>query len=666
MSGLASLVNVLAATALGYAASALLWLQRISDGFNLRYSDTHSLMLVEADGYFHLFRSQELLAGKAHWLSEPALSALGAALQLVTRLPLEFVAFWLPVALATASGLWIWSWGRLLRLPLPYTAFAGFIVCLVPEFFLRASPGWYDTDPGIAFFWHGCLFATACLGLSPGRPRLKHVLLLTTCALLLGWWWKPGVIMLPLCLLLWGATFAFSEDRHWRHIRIATSVVLILCGGLFLLLPATVLPSWVMDYRNFLTTHAAMLFGTTSDAVFLSISELTPLSIGDILSGLGGNTVAGSLALGSTALLCWRFPRPCMFFLPSLACIGLSLLAERVLYFAALPVALGVGLLPELLPWLKTRLAFGSRLPSAKACTRLAWGISLGIVVSLGYEIHTVTLSIYFQEPQDRIALALKRIAPPDSRLWNWWDDGYFLAARGGHRPLFDGGSQAPRMSYIAAHPLVSDDPRFARRWIRFFALHGEEALAHLAKPWGDTAAVWRNLDTVFSAQDMKTALAALPPTELSADWFAPAGRVFLYLPQRFLLLSKWWIGLGGSPTPDATTFRPHIDAFKRTNFQYKPESAQVILPQEVINKGYKDFGGVFLTSRTPLTPPWGGGVPGPYLVTSELTPWLYIVDEPAIASVGFRLLAPGGEQLPGFAPVLVQYASAGLWEVLP
>ena len=91
-----------------------------------------------------------------------------------------------------------------------------------------------------------------------------------------------------------------------------------------------------------------------------------------------------------------------------------------------------------------------------------------------------------------------------------------------------------------------------------------------------------------------------------------------------------------------------------------------MILPEEAIKKGYKDFGGVFLTSRTPLAPPWGGDKPGPYVVTSDFTPWLYIVDEDAIRSVGFRLLAPGDMRLPGFAPLLVNYAYGGLWEVLP
>jgi len=661
---LRSCLLVLAASALGGGVATAIWFGRALSGFDLRYSDSRMPMLVEADGYFHLHRAQELLAGKAGWLGEPGLSALGAALHVLTRMPLELVAFCLPCLMGIACGLWIHTWGRLLSMTPGQRALAAFTLALMPAWFLRASPGWFDTDPGIAFFWHGCLFATASLGLATGRPRLRPLLLLAACALLLAWWWKPGAVLLPLCMLLWGSTFPLAQDARWRKIRRGAFILLAGCAVLFLLLPAPLLPEPLASYRNYLSAHAAMLTSPAKDAVYISISELAPMSVGDLLTDLGGNAVAAALALGATLLLCCRHPKASAFFLPSFACLGLALVAERFLYLAALPVALGVGALPSLASWLKERLA--TRLPSPAHCTRLAWAISLGIVLCLGQRLSTMPQYFVFQESQDRLARTLKRMAPPDAKLWNWWDDGYFLAARSGLAPLFDGGSQTPRKSYIAAHPLVADEPLLAKRWIRFFALRGEQALEPLQAAWGDEASVWRNLDAVLAAADVGAALAALPPTGHDADWFAPEGKVYLYLPQRFLLLSKWWVGLGQSPTPDATTFKPHIDAFKRGNFAYRPEIAKVVLPQEMLDKGYNDFGGVFLTSRAPLAAPWGGNQPGPYLVASDISPWLYAVDEPAIRSIAFRLLAPGGANLPGFEPLLTNFAHGGLWEVVP
>lgn len=659
--GLRSLPLVLAASALGGLVAAVIFMRRLSVGFDLRYFDSGLPMLVEADGYHYLQRSQELLAGKASWLQEPPLSALGALLRLGTGLPLELVAFWLPVGLALACGLWFWGWGRLLAASAAQTALAAFCGSLVPAWFLRSSPGWYDTDPGIAFFWHGCLLATARLGLTPGCPRGRDLLLFAACCLGLGWWWRPGVVMLPVCLLLWGGSYGFAKDRLWRGMRLATGLGVVLCGALFLLPPRGWLPGLLAPARRYVGIHAAMALRNSDVVVFQSIAELTPLSVAEILQGLGGTALAGVVALASVLLLILRRPRACVFLLPSLLALALALAAERFLFLAAVPVTLGIGLLPGLLPEVLPGLPL-----SARRTAQGAWVAGLGLVASLLFWHATHPLKFYFQAPQDRFALTLKQVAPPGARLWNWWDDGYFLAARSGLPPLFDGGSQSAGMSYIAAHPLGSDDPQLARRWIRFFALRGKDGVLPLLAAWGNGFEVLKRLDAVFSAPDPRAALAALPPLAPGADWLFPEGRVYLYLPQRFLRLSRWWIGIGKNPVPDARTLRPHIEAFERGGFRYVPGEAQVDLPEAVLKRGYTTFGGVFVTSRAPLAPPWGGGQPGPYVVASDLSPWLYVVDEEALASVAFRLLAPGGRELPGFAPVLTNFAHGGVWEVLP
>jgi len=665
-SSLKNCVLSISASLAGYSVATLIYLHRVSTDFALSYNDTGTPMLGEADGYFHLWRSLELLQGKASGFDEPALSVLGAAVRTITSAPMENVAYWLPSILALATGLWLWSWAKLLGAGLASRALATFVGGFIPAWFMRACPGWFDTDPGIAFFWHGSLFATACLSLSPGRPALRHALLLVTCTLLLSWWWKPGLAMLPLCLALWGGTFFFSQKPAWRKIRLATGVAVLTGAALFLALPATLLPQFFVAFRDYALQHAHMSLGQIPDAALLSIDELSPLPALEILAELGGNAVSGTFALAAVGLLFLRAPRACVFLLPSLATIILALFAQRFLYFAALPVALGVGLLPWLLKNLRQRPRFAGKGPSARVIGALAWGACAVLTLSLVHGLSEKPFNFPFQEPQDRIAQTLKRVAPPDAKLWNWWDDGYFLAARSGHLPLFHGGSQTGQMAFIAAHPLVSDDPQFARRWIRFFALRGDKALPPLRAAWGDDSAVWATLGEVLSAPDVGATLAKLPPIDGGAAWLEPQGRVFLYLPQRFLRLSMWWIGLGRTPNHDVRTFKPHIDTFRRTDFGFNAAQSQVILPKEVLAKGYTDFGGVFVTNRTPLVPPFGGGVPGPYIVTSELSPWLYIVDESAIRSVGFRLLAPGGLHLPGFAPVVVNYAYGGLWEVLP
>ncbi len=652
--------------ALGYALASAIRLHRISDSFHVSYSDSKLPMLVESDGYFHLWRAKALLASQTLWTSEPPVSVLAAFMSALTDSPVELVAYWIPAFFGIAAGIWCWAWGRLLGAPKRYCALAALAGALVPAWFDRCCPGWFDTDPGIAFFWLGGLFATARMSLAPGRPAAAHTLLMAVCSALLAWWWKPGLAMVPFFLILWGATFPLAHENTWRNIRIATALGVLAIPTALLLLPNTALPEGLGAYRDYMLVHAKMVLGRTNDAALLSIDELAPLTPLELLRELGGNAVSGACSLAAAGLLFLRSPRPALFLLPALGAAALALIAQRFVFLAALPAALGIGLLPWLVAEGLRSRRFQALFAKPRLVVALAWGASAAMVASLVYAQTTNELRFSFQEPQDRIALTLKRIAPPDARLWNWWDDGYFLAARSGLTPLFHGGSQTARMGYIAARPLVSDNPLLARRWIRLFALRGEQALAPLTAAWGGEEAAWDGLEKVLSNPDMAAALSEMPRLAQGIDWFIPQGRVFLYLPQRFLRLSMWWIGMGKSRHHDVAAFKPHIDSFRRSSFRFDPLRKRVELPPEVLAKGYTDFGGVFVTSRAPLVEPFGGGVPGPYIVTSELSPWLYIVDESAIRSIGFRLLAPSGAPLPGFAPVVANHAYGGLWEVLP
>lgn len=659
-------VFALASAACGYALASAVRLHRISDAFQLRYSDSGLPMLAESDGYFHLWRAKAILAGHATWSVEPPLSALAAHAGSILHIPLELVAFWIPALFGVACGLWFWAFGRLMGAPKPNCTLVSFAGALIPAWFDRCCPGWFDTDPGIAFFWLGGLYATARMSLTPGRPAAVHTLLMTVCTVLLAWWWKPGLIFAPFFLLIWGATFPFAHNKKWRIVRLAAALSVLAGVTAALLLPPAILHETLVQTREYYLTHARMVLGYTADAALLSVDELASLASLDLLRELGGNAVSGACSLAAAGLLFLRSPRPALFLLPALGAAALALIAQRFVFFAALPAALGIGLLPWLVAEGLRSQRFQAFFAKPRPVVALAWGASAAMAASLVYAQTTTELRFSFQEPQDRIALTLKRIAPPDARLWNWWDDGYFLAARSGLTPLFHGGSQTGRMGYIAARPLVSDNPLLARRWIRLFALRGEQALAPLTAAWGGEEAAWDGLEKVLSNPDMAAALSEMPRLAQGIDWFIPQGRVFLYLPQRFLRLSMWWIGMGKSRHHDVAAFKPHIDSFRRSSFRFDPLRKRVELPPEVLAKGYTDFGGVFVTSRAPLVEPFGGGVPGPYIVTSELSPWLYIVDESAIRSIGFRLLAPSGAPLPGFAPVVANHAYGGLWEVLP
>lgn len=651
---------------LGYAWGAFWLWGKVYQHRAVYYWDKPLPMLQEADGYYFLERAMVFLTSARAVGDMPLLSLLAAWAAKLSGLPLEQVAFWSPAVLAMLCGLWFAAWGGLLRLSLPVIGTAALLGALAPAWFERAAPGWFDTDPGIALFWHGCLYATACLGLARTRPPVGPALLLLFCAVILALWWQPTIVLLPLCLLLWGSTFFWAEQGSWRNLRLATAVLCVVGALVSVLLPEASLPPVLADFREYGLDHVNLVLGRKVGLVFSSIEELEPASLFHLLQGYGGTAVAGTLALCACALAVWRQPRPLVFFLPSLGTLLLALSAERFAYLAVLPVALCAALLADTGPWALARLGWAGLLARLRRPVLAGWAlVALVLVSMLSWHVTRVPKPL-FGAGHDRVVLALRRAAPPGARLWNWWDDGYYLAARSGLPPLFDGGSQTPEMAWIAAHPLASDNSLLAKRWMRFFALRGEAALDPLRQAWGSEDAVWANLEAVFSAADPARILAGLPPLSIGGDWLFPEGRVYLYLPQRFLRLSQWWIPLGMTRESLASQRRLHIDAFHKTTFRYDAERGQVAVPEEVLRKGYADFGGVFITSSAPLVEPFGGGKPGPYLVTSDKTPWLYIVDELAIGSVAFRLMAPGGAPLPGFAPLAVDYVTAGVWEVLP
>lgn len=649
--------------AVGLASAAALislhvWNSAYSEE-GLRYADSNLPMITAADGFFYLHQAQEYL--RAGVRASP-LAASTAEIVRHTGVALEYAAFWLPPLSALGMLFWYLGWARLLHLSPCLTGVAVLAGTLVPAWMERSRPGWFDTDPGIAVLWNGCLWATACLGWpGPERRRLLPFLVLVFCGLSLAWWWKPGAVLLPLCLLLWGATFFYARTRREAAARLGTAAILLAGGLLAALLPDAWLPDPAATGRAYALEHLRLILGWKEGAIFASIAEISAVAPRVFLTALGGSAGGGLILLTATLLFCLRQRTAAWFLLPGLLMLILGMRGERFLYLTALPLGLAAACLPRNLGALSERL-----------CGRSATAIvaaALLLVLLGGSQFHWLlrwTPGGYFRTAEDRVAVLLRRSSPPDAAVWAWWDDGYFLRARTRLRPLFDGGSQEPLRAWIAARPLVMENPLQARRWIRFFALRGVAGLAPLTAAWGGEEAAWQHLETIFAAPAPLPLLQSLPPLPGGTrQWLFPEGRVFLFLSQRVLRLSQWWLPLGLQRHPDRADIRPHIDVFPKIGFRHDPATRSLTLPEAAVRKGYAHIGAVLETDVSPLGPPWPA-VPGPYAVTSPHSPWLYIANEYSIRSLPLRLMAPGGAEIPGFSLVAADYAAAGAWEVLP
>ncbi len=590
------------------------------------YADSGLPMLLTADSYFFLDQALRPATPLGHLLAGTvSLTGLSpnAAANLLTWL--------MPFCLL----LWNGAWAALLRLgPLP-TLFFALTAGISPAWIARCGPGTLDTDPGIAWFWQGLLWA-ASLALIRPQKRLPALACLLLCGLALSWWWLPGFGLLAM-VLFW--LIFFLLPGRWRLIWFGSCLAL---GAAFFLLPDALFP--LAGARLYALDHLRLVLGLKQGLIFQSIGELSTLNPAEWLRQLGGSPAGGMLALaGLTAF--YRRPRLPLLLISAVSLLALGMVADRFLYLAAPLCALGLAL------WLNP----APGLPGQTWLPRLA---ALLFALSLGWGLMQRDKEILFLQEHDESALALASSAPPGAPLWAWWDDAYFLRARSGLAPYFDGGSQTQEAAWTVAHPLAQPDPLLARRWIRFFALRGQKALEPLHTAWGED--LWQNLEALFVAPDPAVVLRQLPPLPPSCDattWLFPQGRVFLYLNQRFLKLSGWWLALG----EDRNAASPRGNAvaiFPRQGFHWDASRRTLALPAAA--KTYEgQINDVHNLSVTPLTPPWQEGV---HLVLPAASPWVYVVNGEGLRSLAFRLYA-AREAMPGFSP-LSGNTLAAAWEV--
>ncbi len=629
----------------------------------LFYAESSRPMITAVDGFFYLANAQDYLS---NGISVPAISWFIAVLHSLTNIPLTSVAFWMAPFVALALFFCYAAWGRVLALSPLTTFFAALIGGLIPSWLERSRIGWFDTDPAISLFWNICLVSTAILSLpassfewthDSGKTATHKILAgcsLLLSALMLAWWWKPGAALIPFCLFMWGVTYCWSATKIERYTRLGALCLCVVGASIVLLTPSGI-SSDIAGIRTYAIEHVRLVLGIKGDIISTSIEEIATFPLKYSLKNIGGHWLGGALLLGALACFLARYPRASLFLIPSLVALGMGFFSERFLYLAALPLGLAAASLGHSVAlWLR-RPPMQSHAINA-LCTLL-------ILISLGQWLYAWVPHGYFVREHDAVATALRRASTHKAPVWNWWDDGYFLRARAGLSPLFDGGTQDPLRAYIVGRPLLTEDLRFARRWIRFFSLRGIHGLQPLVQHYKDANIAWQMLDSIFAA-DHTDALIQSLPRQLQ-EWLFPHGSVYIYFSQRILTISQWWGSLGKTRFPKPEDVRPCVEVFKVSNFHYNPETNLLILPDAVQARGYTALTDIYETVSRPIRPPFPQEQ-GIFAVTSPFSRWLYLVTREGLTSLPIRLLAPGGIELEGFRPIAVDYDYAGAWEVLP
>lgn len=630
-----------------------------------RYADSDVPMISSADGFYFLYQA-ELAAGGAT-AHIPPLSRLTAGLSKISSQPVESAAFYLSLFAHLGLGLMAAAWARRLQVGLFPTFLAGLAIALMPAWLERAGPGQFDTDLVIALFWQIGLFFLADAA-SPGQSwrRLSaNVGAALVSFAFLSWFWTSGIGLALVSLAVWAWLF-LPKGRFWGlKKRLAVGGLGLVWLALVIWLPPEKAPAPGV-LLELIHQRMTLVFGVRPELFYTSIGELNALSFTVWMEKIGGGVLGGLGLLATGLLLAIRRPAFRLPLFLALGAIVVGLRVNRLIYLGMFPLALSLGFLPALL----SEISLPPRLSGRP--TRLAGlALSLGLLCNCLHWASTRDLDIRWERGHDQLVEALRKEAAGRAgvKLWNWWDDGYFLAARAdGMKPLFDGGSQTHTMAYIAAHPFMMDDRRAAARWMRFFALRGEGGLTPLASLWGAEAA-YDHLERIFKAEgpqsipaDLVADVAKLPG---GAGWLYPEGRVYWYLPRYFFKTSSWWVTLGLSREPDKALITPHLAVIGRDEFRYDETESSLSITQELWDRGYKNFGLVFNTAKNPLAPPWPT-TGAPYIVYSEKSKNAYITDQLGIRTLPLYVMAPGGEDLPNFRALTVDEDWGGVWEVLP
>lgn len=647
------------------AARTVLDARRLLGDPAWRYADTDAPMLTSHDGYAFLRAAEVPGAGALCCLPAaaappPALSQLVAGLARIVRTTPQYVAFWLPPALAGLLPLLVFAWGR--RLYGDPAALAAALAAGACPYFLEVTGlGRCDTDGLIPSLFLLAALAAQKAALAPNAvARVRAGALYVLAAVLSWWWWRPGGYLTLALAPLAGAAAVRAADRAARR-RLLRFVAL---GLIAAVAAAVALP----EVSGYALRHAALAFGLTPDtaSVARSVIELRPFGFVELgRQTLGSPAVLVLAGLGLLRL--WRRDWSAALLLSPLALAGAAALRSGRMTLLFFPLAaLGLG---AALDWGLDRLLSRRRISLPLQATLAVLAACLLLLPAIRQGIPAPNLPPFGRE-DDRLALAVRRDTPPGTVVWAWWDDGYFLSDRTQRPVFFDGGSQSAEDCFAAAWPLAAADSEAAADWIVFFAARGPGEIGRLASRFGSREAAVTWLHRLFASppEARQAVLADLPglPLDDPSGYFFPTAPACLVLRPDILSKSGFWLAFAAGPEARVPPNPPnHVDTFPRQGLLVDAAAGRLRLPDAALAKGYASVPTVW---DVELLPPLAENLANradPILFYGSRLPLVAIADLAAARSLALRLLlAP--DSAPRFATIAYDPRAGGAWLVQP
>ena len=547
-----------------------------------RYFFDDQPVLLNADGYHYLRLARDYRDDRYAPTDElrttpehpprpapvPLLSWMTATVSAATPLSLAWTAVLLPIALALLLSIPVLMLCRQLRIP-PFAALVATLVALNTQWFVtRTRLGAFDTDCLIVAFTLGAQAAALGFGLCRDRRRYFYLLGAALNAALFALWWDlaPEVVAV-ICLtpLLISAAWYYRPPRGEALAAAALGLVLLI----------VVAGVWgeqlVALGRNI---REILFYGIKSGGggggfpnVATDIAELGGFGLQSLINNTTGLLASLLLGIAGLTWLACAQPKAALTALavPVLLALSAFYFGQRGLLFWGPPLGIGTGFILALAARHARRLGlrFGLEIPAHwLAAPLFAAGAALAIVPAAARELDSSVLS-----PRITLALpviqAIRAHTPPDALLWAPWSLGYPIMYYTGRRVIADGEFMSGERQVYANMPLASNDPAFARHFIRFYAQRGLSGLRQINRLAGSTDAGLRWMREWFgkpadaAAQSLHQLAADAPAsrTANAGDEFATveACRAFLFpgntepifLPiYHEQLTSKWfWYG---------------------------------------------------------------------------------------------------------------------------
>jgi len=529
-------------------------------------------------------------------------------------------------------------WGLDIRSP--FVLFTAPLLSLLAPFWLeRTHVGVLDTDTLVPFLTYLALYCVMKFSVGT-EQRWVWPSFLSLIIVILWFWWKPGAFI--------SAGFIACYLIYWPRQNGDLVIKLLLIAAVASAAGLAVLGIQPFaQYGSYLSAHALLAFGSISNSLLSSaIIELKRLTLTELGEQTLGSVWLLPTVVAGAFLYVWKY-RWQGLFLVSTCLFGVAaLLSQRFVplfiptaaFFACFFVNSACG-------WGVGRLA-----PCFKLNVQRARLVVFAVSMPLLF-LPTISNCIsyeprpYFSRSDYELALTIKEEFPVKTIVWTWWDYGYFYKYFTEMDTFFDGGSQTDMSCFIAAYPLMQKDTGRAVRWMRHFSSTPVRRL-DLSKRGGQWAG--------YVADYVNR----LPENN------EPIRPVALCLPARVFTTVGYLYSFAHVFNKTVPPVVNRLEIFNKKGFQYEPDSGVVVVPEEVIARGYDSFGSVLDTTGMVPSQFDFNVLPGPYLVFSDKADFLAIADKTSIDSVLFRLLGLFEADTNHFEPVRFDYRTGGVWRV--